>query len=233
MEVSLRGVGTFVPALRGLQGLGAAGYNDTGGGITPENWASMCCDPWFGGLFYSYDDAGACAAGVTGTPCDCDTFQQANPALFGTGNSPCSAAALSLVTIPPPVGTVATVPVPSGSLSTAPGVTTVYVPTLTCPASVSPCPCNGQPVVDDTSQQALETCQALQQSTAQTQNVNTQLTANQAAQCTNEKVVCMQNHFYTAVSTDCSTCVLDFSNANTWLVMAAAVLLGIGLVKGL
>jgi hypothetical protein len=43
----------------------------------------------------------------------------------------------------------------------------------------------------------------------------------------------MQNHFYTAVSTDCSTCVLDFSNANTWLVMAAAVLLGIGLVKGL
>lgn len=209
-------------ALRGMSGLGATSvsgviYNDTGAGIAPETFQASCCL----GLAGSYGSSvgsqlwdsiiGAPSAGP-----DCDAFVAANPSLFGS-NSPCSPTALQNLTTPAPVLSVATVQPPASSGST------VYVPVVACPSSVSPCPCNGQPVVTSADQANLLTCQSLQQASTQNTAVTTQLTANQAAQCTNQKVVCAQNYFETAVSSDCSTCILDFTSGYTWAAIAAGL----------
>lgn len=227
MEVSLRGVGTFVPALRGM-GLATpqAPYVDTGGGITPATFASACCgaaiDPT------NIDINTGLDYGV------CDDFYLANAAQFGQGlfgaNGPCSADGLQNLNYLAPVGGVAPVQPPPSAYSTS---QTQTVPIVACPASVSPCPCNGQPVVDAPSAQALLTCQALQQSNTQTSAVIAAANASNAAQCAAQKVTCAANYFQTSVSADCSECVLSFANPYTLGMIAAAILVGLALVKSL
>lgn len=76
-----------------LRGLGAVGYNDTGSGITSQNFQDQCCG-WFGLAFAS--DL-------------CNGWANANKGLFGNYPSPCSAGALANLAIegprkPLPVG---------------------------------------------------------------------------------------------------------------------------------
>jgi len=94
------------PHAPGMGAIDANGvpYNDTGDGITPANFQSLCCA-----------DAGALA-----TP-SCSAFVQENPAKFG-GYTPCSAAAqeaLQFKNLPGPTAP----PPPAGaySPSTIPG----------------------------------------------------------------------------------------------------------------
>jgi len=224
---------------RGIGGLGSTVsssgvlYNDTGEGMTPESFQSSCCL----GIAGEYgSSAGSTLNSVlnpfSGGPSAgsvCDDFLNGNMSLFG-GADPCSSAGGANLLTPAPVLSVAPIIPPASAYTPS---QTQYVPVLTCPASVSPCPCNGQAVVDAASAAALITCQALAQSVTQNVAVIAQMTANASAQCVTQKVTCAQNIFETVPSADCSTCVLDITNWKVWAVGIGLVVGGLVLVKSL
>jgi hypothetical protein len=73
MEVSLRGFGLGATSASGVD------FTDTGAGLTPDNFASSCCNGPGGGFGSSY------LAGVFGIgSSDCQAFFTANAALFPT-----------------------------------------------------------------------------------------------------------------------------------------------------
>jgi hypothetical protein len=90
MQLALRGLGAM--------SLNNVPYTDTGDGITPDNFQSLCC-----------------LDGLT-TP-SCSAFVQANQSRFG-GYTPCSSAAHEALTFPAPVAPTAPPP-PAGGYTPA------------------------------------------------------------------------------------------------------------------
>jgi hypothetical protein len=177
-------------------------YTDTGGGITPANFQAMCCT----GILGTYPHAGSGDA--------CDLFQQANASLFGD-EVICSTASIANLTMPPPVTTVATPAPPINPSGSA------IVPLVACPASISPCPCDGRLVVTTQDAADLLTCQALAQSMTQGAAVQTQMNANAAAQCAAQTLLCAQNLLMRKMNTDCVTCGIDFTSPTLWMAALA------------
>jgi hypothetical protein len=195
-------------ALRGL------GLVDTGGGITPANWESKCCTSWFG-LFDSYDHVGANDA--------CEQFYEANSGLFA-GQTPCSSTALSALKS---ALTVPVIPPPAPPIVTSPGPTygQAMVPKFTCPAAVSPCPCDGRLVQTAQDGQDLLTCQALQQQALQNAAIAAAMGNQASSDCLDQAATCAASFLsaFVSPSTDCTGCVLDFTKPATLLAIAILV----------
>ncbi len=204
MELALR--------TRGMGGP-IAQFVDTGGGITPQNWETNCCTNWLD-LFDSYDHVDAGDA--------CDLFYQANSPLFA-GNSPCSRAALTALSTPPPVQSVAPVPVPPIVTDPGPTYGQAMVPVVSGHTQ-----CDGRLVATAQDATDLQTCLALQQAAAQAAAVQAQMNANAGAQCAAMKAQCAAGLFgsWMVPSADCTGCVMDPTKTGS----LPLVLVGIGLV---
>ena len=163
-------------------GLGILPYFDVGEGITPANFASMCCE---GGSFYGNVD-------------ECVRFLAANGSLFGK-ESPCSADGLKNLTFPGPAPRV--IPVPPPAISVDP---------RTYGQAVNPCTGRVVSTVDDALE--LETCLARIQAGKQAALVLSTATDTAAAQCAAMAAECANRTFapFLKVSADCSGCDFNF-----------------------
>lgn len=200
MEVALRGLGST--------------WIDTGEGITPDNFATYCCGGWFGTFF---------------ADAKCKRWGDANAGLFGgSGSSYCSDAGIANMHMglaiapvippqPPPIVTA------GGSSAVNPLYGQAMVPRISCPASVSPCPCDGRLVANEQDAADLLTCQAIQQQQIQIAAQTASLNASQSAACAVKAVDCAGSFFssFVSPSADCSSCSLDFTKPATLLVIAA------------
>jgi hypothetical protein len=208
---------------------GGLGFVDTGGGITPANWASQCCWP---------------VVGVNPFSSDCYNFATANHVAFGE-QAPCSSAGINFLTSPsatqlspvaPPV-----TPIPGYNIDTTakPGAAlygqAAYVLKLTCPAAVSPCPCDGRLVQTDQDAKDLLTCQAIQQQLLEQAQVSTYFGAQGAADCAAQAAECESSFFSAFVkpSADCTGCSFDASRPASLFLIGGLILFGLALTKGI
>jgi hypothetical protein len=189
-----------------LRGMGAT-YVDTGGNITPANFFQICCQGnWFGTTFASQA---------------CKDFGDANAAMFGPpGSSYCSKVAQDLAALDQAAGSIPIVAPPPPPIDAA-GF--ANVPVFACPASVSPCPCDGRPVVTAQDANDLLTCQALQQQSLQNAAIRAGMKQASSDLCAIQAASCAAGVFgsFMSPSTDCTTCVLDFTKGSTLLLIAA------------
>jgi hypothetical protein len=201
----------------GARGLAAGpSFVDTGDGLAPDNFQSLCCTGFLG----MQPDASHLLA--------CNNFKAANPSIFGDcflgPCSECAAAALSYS------------PLPARIVPPAPpvdwGTGAAIVPLVACPVEVSPCPCDGRPVLTAQDADDLITCQALAQAAAQNTDNRAAAAGILAAQCAAMKMQCAGNLF-SSPNADCSACTFDPLKGGSLVAIAAGLLLGAVLLNKL
>lgn len=204
------------------------GFVDTGAGITPATWSDKCCWP---------------VVGVNPFSSDCYNFAQANQIAFG-GQDPCSPLAIQFLTnpdtqlapVPPPP-----TPIPGYNVNPTaqPGSPlygqAAFVPKLTCPAAVSPCPCDGRQVQTDQDAKDLLTCQAIQQQLMEQAQVNAFMKGQATADCAAQAATCQSSFWsaFTVPSADCTGCSFSLTRPASLFLVGGLVLFGIALVKGI
>lgn len=193
----------------GMRGLGAAGYADTGDGITPENFQDQCC---------------IALLGLNPLSAECLKWGNANSALFG-GNNPCSSKAQEALDLAA-LGVPDTPPVLSPpDIDTAGGSTDVN------PSYGQAMTKNNQPVASAADANDLIVQLIAAQTAQERAQVRAFMKTQAVTQCGKQAVICAGNTFFRKVSPDCTGCDLDLSNSELWLAVFGITVATVLVVK--